>query len=157
MSESVGIDVSVADSISPEPRMLKRPTLQLALKQQAKRRRRNTSIATQGNVNGMTPIPRVIVKVLPPLPSNEGNKWNEGTESETEEMLPLAQRNTTSVPTQTTMREVLASIPGFKTTKRTTRNLSAAAQIQRAQEGCVDLQNPSSILAKANLRGILNK
>lgn len=157
MSESVGIDVSVADSISPEPRMLKRPTLQLALKQQAKRRRRNTSIATQGNVNGMTPIPRVIVKVLPPLPSNEGNKLNEGTESETEEMLPLAQRNTTSVPTQTTMREVLASIPGFKTTKRTTRNLSAAAQIQRAQEGCVDLQNPSSILAKANLRGILNK
>jgi additional sex combs-like protein len=158
MSESFGIDVSVADSISPEPRMLKRPTLQLALKQQAKRRRRNTSIATQGNVNGMPPIPRVIVKVLPPLPLNERNKVHEGTESETEEVQPITPRNASvSVPTQTTMREVLASIPGFKTTKRTTRNLSAAAQIQRAQEGCVDLQNPSSILAKANLRGILNK
>ena len=158
MSESFVIDVSVADSISPEPRMLKRPTLQLALKQQAKRRRRNTSIATQGNVIGISPIPRVIVKVLPPLPStSEGAKVNEATESETEEVQPLAQKNAACIPTQTTMREVLASIPGFKTTKRTTRNLSAAAQIQRAQEGCVDLQNPSSILAKANLRGILNK
>ncbi len=158
MSEGFAIDVSVADSISPEPRMLKRPTLQLALKQQAKRRRRNTSIATQGNVIGIQPMPRVIVKVLPPLPPlKEEAKLNDITESETEDVQPLAQRNATSVPTQTTMREVLASIPGFKTTKRTTRNLSAAAQIQRAQEGCVDLQNPSSILAKANLRGILNK
>lgn len=157
MSESFSIDVNVADSISPEPRMLKRPTLQLALKQQAKRRRRNTSIATQGNLNGMPPIPRVIVKVLPPLPLNEPTKVNEVSESEADEVQVVSQRNATSLPTQTTMREVLASIPGFKTTKRTTRNLSAAAQIQRAQEGCVDLQNPSSILAKANLRGILNK
>ncbi|XP_057370655.1 polycomb protein Asx-like [Daphnia carinata] len=157
MSESFSIDVNVAGSVSPEPRMLKRPTLQLALKQQAKRRRRNTSIATQGNLNGMPPIPRVIVKVLPPLPLNEPTKVNEISESEAEEVQVVSQRNATSLPTQTTMREVLASIPGFKTTKRTTRNLSAAAQIQRAQEGCVDLQNPSSILAKANLRGILNK
>lgn len=157
MSESFVVDVSVADSISPEPRVLKRPTLQLALKQQAKRRRRNTSIATQGNVAGTQPIPRVIVKVLPPLPTKEELKLNEVTESESEDVQPLSQRNSTSGPTQTTMREVLASIPGFKTTKRTTRNLSAAAQIQRAQEGCVDLQNPSSILTKANLRGILNK
>lgn len=157
MSESFVMDVSVADSISPEPRTLKRPTLQLALKQQAKRRRRNTSIATQGNVNGMSPIPRVIVKVLPPLPPNEGMKSNQVIESEIEEVQPSSVRNATIIPPQTTMREVLASIPGFKTTKRTTRNLSAAAQIQRAQEGCVDLQNPSSILVKANLRGILNK
>lgn len=61
---------------------------------------------------------------------------------------------------QTTMREVLASIPGFhvkSVTKRTTRKLSAAAQIQRTREGCVDLQNPTSILVQANLRGLLNK
>lgn len=157
MSESFSVDVTVADSISPEPRMLKRPTLQLALKQQAKRRRRNTSIATQGNANAMPPIPRVILKVLPPLPLNEATKSNEVSVSEADELPTISQRNAASLPTQTTMREVLASIPGFKTTKRTTRNLSAAAQIQRAQEGCVDLQNPSSILAKANLRGILNK
>ena len=157
MTDSFAPELSVADSISPEPRMLKRPTLQLALKQQAKRRRRNTSIATQGNVISVPPIPRVIVKVLPPLPVKEVSTAHETGESEPEEPHPIAQRNVPSAPTQTTMREVLASIPGFKTSKRNSKNLSAAAQIQRAQEGCVDLQNPSSILAKANLRGILNK
>lgn len=156
MSDSHVIDVRVCDSLSPEPR-LKRPTLQLALKQQAKRRRRNTSIATQGNVN---PFPRVIVKVLPPLPPlTEESRQTEVESPEFGEEEPTQTvKNVNSVPAaQTTMQEVLASIPGFKTTKRQTRNLSAAAQIQKTREGCVDLQNPSSILVHANLRGILNK
>ena len=157
MSDSHIVDVRVCDSLSPEPRTLKRPTLQLALKQQAKRRRRNTAIATQGNVN---PFPRVIVKVLPPLPlPTEETRPNEVESPELGEDEPTTSvKSVGSVPaTQTTMREVLASIPGFKTTKRHTRNLSAAAQIQKTREGCVDLQNPSSILVHANLKGILNK
>ena len=156
MSDSHIGDVRVCDSLSPEPR-LKRPTLQLALKQQAKRRRRNTSIAAHGNVN---PFPRVIVKVLPPLPPlTEETRQNEVESPEFGEEEPTQTvKNVNSVPAaQTTMQEVLASIPGFKTTKRQTRNLSAAAQIQKTREGCVDLQNPSSILVHANLRGIVNK
>jgi len=162
MSDSVSIDVS--DSISPEPRsQQKRPALQLALKQQAKRRRRNTRIAAQGNINCNPPFPRVIVKVLPPrIEESHLEKIPEAAEVVHEESIfqkdavlsntpPLVQQQ------QTTMKEVLASIPGFKTTKRTTRNLSAAAQIQRTREGRVDLQNPSSILVQANLRGILNE
>lgn len=156
MAEDLNVQISVSDSLSPEPRTLKRPALQLALKQQAKRRRRNTSIATHGNVAGAPPIPRVIVKVLPPLPSNEQTKVQSRLEKEENEAT-VSNKNAGSLQTQTTMREVLASIPGFKTSKRPGRNLSVADQIKRAQEGCVDLQNPSSILVQANLRGILNK
>ena len=166
MAEGFGIDV--ADSISPEPRTLKRPTLQLALKQQAKRRRRNTSIAAQSSVGTNPPIPRVIVKVLPPRiiqeepvlekPAElEPKVIDNSNESQTQQKNVVPSITAPVQQQQTTMREVLASIPGFKTTKRTARNLSAAAQIQRTREGCVDLQNPSSILVQANLRGILNK
>lgn len=154
MSDNYAVDTIVPDLLSTDSRTVKRPTLQLALKQQAKRRRRNTSIASQGN--GIPLIPRVIVKVLPMLPSDE-TPSSEIEEPNTEQ--PQAQHNVNNTPTQTTMREVLASIPGFhlKTSKRTTRNLSAAAQFQRTREGCIDLQNPSSILVHANIRAILNK
>ncbi|XP_050527153.1 polycomb protein Asx isoform X2 [Daktulosphaira vitifoliae] len=103
-----------------------------ALRQQAKRRRKNTTIAA-GNV---APLPRII------LPSNQINEEGESR-----------------VPT---MLEVLSSIPGFSLVKPRKRpgskRLSAAAQLQQAKvEGCVDLETPDSVLAQINLRSLLNK
>ncbi|XP_034235837.1 uncharacterized protein LOC117642105 isoform X2 [Thrips palmi] len=70
-------------------------------------------------------------------------------------------------PHQSTMREVLASIPGFrmrrnkrglkKSTKRSTQKLSAAAQLRQTEEGLIDLETPDSILVNTNLRALLNK
>ncbi|XP_060844425.1 polycomb protein Asx [Rhopalosiphum padi] len=105
-----------------------------ALRQQAKRRRKNTTIAA-GNV---APIPRII------LPSNQINTIED---------------ESTRVPT---MLEVLSSIPGFSLVKPRKRpgskRLSAAAQLQQAKaEGCVDLETPDSVLAQVNLRSLLNK
>lgn len=58
-----------------------------------------------------------------------------------------------------TMREVLASIPGFsmKPRKRTNKKLSTAAQLEQTKEGCIDLETPDSILVNTNLRALLNK
>lgn len=105
-----------------------------ALRQQAKRRRKNTTIAS-GNT---TSIPRIIVKPLPP--------------QSTEELSPVRMK----IPT---MREVLASIPGFsiKPRKRSNKKLSTAAQIEQTKEGCIDLETPDSILVNTNLRALLNK
>lgn len=104
-----------------------------ALRQQAKRRRKNTTIAS-----GNTSLPRIIVKPLPP--------------QSIEEISPLH----TKIPT---MREVLASIPGFsiKPRKRSNKKLSTAAQLEQTKEGCIDLETPDSILVNTNLRALLNK
>lgn len=58
-----------------------------------------------------------------------------------------------------TMREVLASIPGFsiKPRRRTNKKMSTAAQIEQTREGCIDLETPDSILVGTNLRSLLNK
>lgn len=106
-----------------------------ALRQQAKRRRKNTTIAS-GNT---ATVPRIIVKPLPPQP--------------TEEVTPVP---TIKTPT---MREVLASIPGFsiKPRRRSNKKLSTAAQLEQTKEGCIDLETPDSILVNTNLRALLNK
>ncbi|XP_031342356.1 polycomb protein Asx isoform X2 [Photinus pyralis] len=108
-----------------------------ALRQQAKRRRKNTTIAA-GN---SAPVPRIVVKPLPPQP--------------VEEVIQVVP----PVKPYTTMREVLASIPGFniKHRKRTSKKLSTAAQLEQTKEGCVDLETPDSILVNTNLRSLLNK
>lgn len=104
-----------------------------ALRQQAKRRRKNTTIAS-GN---LATVPRIIVKPIPPP---------------FEEVCPSTQKTPT-------MREVLASIPGFsiKPRRRSTKKLSTAAQLEQTKEGCIDLETPDSILVNTNLRGLLNK
>lgn len=58
-----------------------------------------------------------------------------------------------------TMREVLASIPGFniKTRRRGNKKMSTAAQIEQTREGRIDLETPDSILVSTNLRDLLNK
>jgi len=56
-----------------------------------------------------------------------------------------------------TMREVLASLPGFSlksSRRRSTKRLSATAQLEA---GLVDLESPASILASTSLRALLNR
>ncbi|KAJ8970172.1 hypothetical protein NQ317_013690 [Molorchus minor] len=110
-------------------------TIKHALRQQARRRRKTTF------ASGNPTVPRIIVKPLPP----------QAVEEPTATTVP-----TTRTPT---MREVLASIPGFtmKPRKRTNKKLSTAAQLEQTKAGCIDLETPDSILVNTNLRHLLNK
>lgn len=68
--------------------------------------------------------------------------------------------NTTNTQQASTMREVLASIPGFciKPRRRSNKKLSTAAQLQQTRdEGLIDLETPDSILTATNLRDLLNR
>ncbi|XP_076619061.1 transcriptional regulator additional sex combs isoform X3 [Colletes latitarsis] len=114
-----------------------------ALRQQAKRRRKNTTIAAG---NSRT-LPRIVVKPLPPPPPND-------PPSPVNNVQHI--NNTTEEPAAT-MREVLASLPGFSLKsgrRRSTKRLSATAQLEA---GLVDLESPASILASTSLRALLNR
>lgn len=115
-----------------------------ALRQQARRRRKNTTIASGNNAT----VPRLVVT---PLSAQMQPAEDVG--------VATAAAMSTSKPQHTTMKEVLASIPGFtmKPRKRTSKKLSAAAQLEQTKEGCVDLETPDSILINTNLRALLNK
>ncbi|KAL9916157.1 transcriptional regulator additional sex combs isoform 1-T10 [Glossina fuscipes fuscipes] len=65
----------------------------------------------------------------------------------------------TAITQASTMREVLASIPGFsiKPRRRSSKKISTAAQIEQTKDGKIDLETPDSILASTNLRALLNK
>lgn len=109
-------------------------------KKQSKRRKKSS--------NHTRPLPRIIVKPLPPPPPPENREWTAAlsyTESSTSKL--------------STMREVLASIPGFslKPRKRSGKKLSTSAQLQQTREGCIDLETPDSILVNTNIRQLLNK
>ncbi|XP_060810285.1 polycomb protein Asx isoform X2 [Amyelois transitella] len=108
-------------------------------RKQSKRRKKSS--------NHTRPLPRIIVKPLPPPPPPETREWTAATSCS----------ETTSIPS--TMREVLASIPGFclKPRKRSGKKLSTAAQLQQTREGCIDLETPDSILVNTNIRALLNK
>ncbi|XP_059059359.1 putative Polycomb group protein ASXL3 [Achroia grisella] len=109
-------------------------------KKQSKRRKKSSSHSR--------PLPRIIVKPLPPPPPPENREWTAATSCiETSSNRP------------STMREVLASIPGFciKPRKRSGKKLSTAAQLQQTREGCIDLETPDSILVNTNIRALLNK
>lgn len=111
-------------------------------RKQSKRRKKSSSHSR--------PLPRIIVKPLPPPPPPDGREWTAATS--------LADISaSTSKPS--TMREVLASIPGFclKPRKRSGKKLSTAAQLQQTKEGCIDLETPDSILVNTNIRQLLNK
>lgn len=112
-------------------------------KKQSKRRRKNS------NHTSSRPLPRIIVKPLPPPPS-ENREWS-ATVAYSEVSC--------SSDRPSTMREVLASIPGFciKPRKRSSKKLSTAAQLQQTKEGCIDLETPDSILVNTNIRALLNK
>lgn len=96
----------------------KKAAIKHALRQQAKRRRRNTNIAA-GNPAG--PVPRRLLGDQPPENSSTA--------------VSTAHAATNSA-TPTTMREVLASIPGFKQPhqrKRNGKKLSSAAQLEQTK------------------------
>lgn len=114
-----------------------------ALRQQAKRRRKNTTIAA-GNSRA---LPRIVVKPLPPPPSNDPPS----------PVNNVQHINTAAEEPAVTMREVLASLPGFSLKsgrRRSTKRLSATAQLEA---GLVDLESPASILASTSLRALLNR
>ncbi|XP_011264024.1 polycomb protein Asx isoform X1 [Camponotus floridanus] len=114
-----------------------------ALRQQAKRRRKNTTIAA-GNSRA---LPRIVVKPLPPPPSNDPPS----------PVNNVQHINTAAEEPAATMREVLASLPGFSLKsgrRRSTKRLSATAQLEA---GLVDLESPASILASTSLRALLNR
>lgn len=110
-------------------------------RKQSKRRRKSS--------NHNRPLPRIIVKPLPPPPP-ETREWTATA--------AYADVNT-AANQPSTMREVLASIPGFciKPRKRSSKKLSTAAQLQQTKEGCIDLETPDSILVNTNIRALLNK
>ncbi|CAK1603389.1 unnamed protein product [Parnassius mnemosyne] len=110
-------------------------------RKQSKRRKKSS--------NHSRPLPRIIVKPLPPPPP-ENREWTAAT----------SYSDTSSNSNRpSTMREVLASIPGFciKPRKRSGKKLSTAAQLQQTREGCIDLETPDSILVNTNIRALLNK
>lgn len=109
-------------------------------RKQSKRRKKSSSHSR--------PLPRIIVKPLPPPPPPESREWSAATS---------CIESSSSRPS--TMREVLASIPGFciKPRKRSGKKLSTAAQLQQTREGCIDLETPDSILVNTNIRALLNK
>ncbi|KMQ84373.1 polycomb protein asx, partial [Lasius niger] len=115
-----------------------------ALRQQAKRRRKNTTIAA-GNSRA---LPRIVVKPLPPPPPSNDPPSPVNN---------VQHINTAAEEPAATMREVLASLPGFSLKsgrRRSTKRLSATAQLEA---GLVDLESPASILASTSLRALLNR
>lgn len=111
-------------------------------RKQSKRRKKSS--------NHSRPLPRIIVKPLPPPPPPENREWTAAASFSE----PSSNSSKLS-----TMREVLASIPGFsiKPRKRSGKKLSTAAQLQQTREGCIDLETPDSILVNTNIRALLNK
>lgn len=120
---------------SPCEKVIKR-----ALRHQAKRRRKRTHSSSR-------PLPRIIVKPLPPQPPDGQHEY------------VISHEPSKKITKTPTMREVLASIPGFniKPRKRNGKKLSTAAQLQQTKEGCIDLETPDSMFVNTNLRALLNE
>lgn len=120
---------------SPCEKVIKR-----ALRHQAKRRRKRTHSSPR-------PLPRIIVKPLPPQPPDGQHEY------------VISHEPSKKITKTPTMREVLASIPGFniKPRKRYGKKLSTAAQLQQTKEGCIDLETPDSMFVNTNLRALLNE
>ncbi|XP_072936291.1 uncharacterized protein Asx isoform X2 [Epargyreus clarus] len=112
-------------------------------RKQSKRRKKSS--------NHSRPLPRIIVKPLPPPPPPETREWTAASS--------YSETSSNTSNKLSTMREVLASIPGFciKPRKRSGKKLSTAAQLQQTREGCIDLETPDSILVNTNIRALLNK
>nr|XP_029731489.1 polycomb protein Asx isoform X3 [Aedes albopictus] len=91
-------------------------------------------------------VPRIVVKQLPMKQQQQSTP-------------PPPREDKRPSGPASTMREVLASIPGFsvKPRRRSNKKMSTAAQIEQTKEGCIDLETPDSILVNTNLRSLLNK
>ena len=113
-----------------------------ALKQQAKRRKKNTSVAA-----GVA------------LPQKTTSRRSTLTTGEIEIPFQPYQEELDKNPQ--TMKEVLTSIPGFQHRKlkmnKNIKKLSCSQMIQQTKEGNVNIESPESILGQVNLRTLLNK
>ena len=135
-----------------------------ALKQQAKRRKKNTAVAAGGSprvqrtMSARAAGPAATAAVRRPAGGVNANGDVE-----------LAYRPTAKEIADgrklATMKEVLATIPGFSlgknlpsgSSKKAPKKLSAAAAIQQVRDGILDLETQDSILGQVNLRLLLNK
>ena len=118
-----------------------------ALKQQAKRRKRNTNLASPaGSSSSVTRVSSVTTK--------KSTFHSNGDI----EIHYKAKQNLSDLHT---MKEVLQSISGFNVSKlrkkMSKKSYSITAAIQMANEGSIDLETPDSILSQVNLRTLLNK
>uniref|UniRef100_A0A7G3AT95 Putative phd domain of transcriptional enhancer n=1 Tax=Lutzomyia longipalpis TaxID=7200 RepID=A0A7G3AT95_LUTLO len=100
---------------------------------------------------------------VPPVPAPKVIKHHHSLRRSVSRIMmkPMATKNQPEVsPTSqaSTMREILASIPGFSVKpRRRNKKMSTAAQLEQTREGCIDLETPDSILVGTNLRALLNK
>lgn len=150
-----------------------------ALKQQQKRRRKNTEIAARGTTTGL--IPRIIMKpLLPPpppapcpqpatagvadaSPSCKPAQTSLTSSAFTRSQLSLTISSTSSstrTPSQREHVKLYSSTLAAKTRKRSLRKLSSNSgpvEMQYPRSGSIDMETPQSILVNTNLRELLSK
>lgn len=138
-------------------------TLSTTVSKPQKRRNRNNPLRHYKRRKKKAKLRRI--KIKPAVSSSADESEGRATASSSStnskasspSSLVMAPRST---PLRTqTLRELLATIPGFsmKPRKRTNQKLSAAAQLRQTKEGCIDLETPNSILVNTNLKAILSK
>ena len=141
-----------------------------ALKQQAKRRKKNTAVAAGGSPRVQRTLSAgAAVAAGPSSAAASGSIRRAGPPGvNANGDVELAYRPTAKEIAEgrklATMKEVLATIPGFSlkgssssAKKSSNKKLSAAAAIQQVRDGIVDLETQDSILGQVNLRLLLNK
>uniref|UniRef100_A0A336MBA4 CSON014606 protein n=1 Tax=Culicoides sonorensis TaxID=179676 RepID=A0A336MBA4_CULSO len=113
------------------------------------------------NETVVSQTPRHTHHLRKPVPKPQPLVQNIKSNSNHHHHHPHRQKSTNIAAEQnqaSTMREVLASIPGFniKPSRRSKKKMSTAAQLAQTHEGCIDLETPDSILVGTNLRALLN-
>lgn len=124
----------------------------------------NAQLILSSTDNVFVPTTNVKIETAsPPKPQIKHNHSLRKSLARTTQSNPIPNPVVTSATTPaSTMREVLASIPGFsiKPHRRSNKKMSTAAQVEQIREGCIDLETPDSILVtnfRTNLRALLNK
>lgn len=130
----------------------------------------NAQIILSSTDNVFTPTTNLKIETAsPPKPQIKHNHSLRKSLARTTQSNPISNATSTAAAPQSTttspastMREVLASIPGFsiKPHRRSNKKMSTAAQVEQIREGCIDLETPDSILVtnfRTNLRALLNK
>ena len=140
-------DAKLAEALSKTHHNLrpKRPLRHVqALKQQAKRRKRNTSLASGGSAISPNRVSSL---------SNKKSTFSSNGDIEIHYSLSDFKPHT--------MKDVLSSISGFSMSKLRkkipSKKTSLQTAIQLANEGSIDMETPDSILSQVNLRTLLNK
>jgi hypothetical protein len=151
---STNSDAEIAEALAKSHMHNLRPKRTLrhvqALKQQAKRRKRNTSLASNNYLS-----PSGLQRVSSSVSSKKSTFASNG---DIEIHYKPSMSEMRHAPHS--MKDVLNYIPGFsmaKLRKKMPKKLSVSAAIQMATEGSIDLDSPDSILGQVNPRSLLNK